>query len=44
MTNFASANVDDALITPGDVVIDADGFYPLVPGDYSPSAVSPASS
>ena len=36
MTNFASANVDDALITgPGDdVIIDADGNYPLVPGDY----------
>jgi hypothetical protein len=36
VTNFASAQVDDALITgPGDdVIIDADGNYPLVPGDY----------
>ena len=36
VTNFASANVDDVLITgPGaDVIIDADGTYPLVPGDY----------
>ena len=36
MTNFASANVDDVLITgPGnDVVISADGTYQLVPGDY----------
>jgi hypothetical protein len=36
VTNFASANVDDVLITgPGDdVVIDADGTTPLVPGDY----------
>jgi len=33
--NFAAANVDDAFITPGDVVIDADGFYALTPGDYT---------
>ena len=35
VTNFASANVDDVLITLGDVVIDADGTYPFEPGDYS---------
>jgi hypothetical protein len=36
VTNFASANVDDALVTgPGDdLVITEDGTYPLVPGDY----------
>ena len=34
MTNFASANVDDVLVTPGDLVITADGTFPLAPGDY----------
>ena len=36
VSNFASANVDDALVTgPGDdLVITEDGNYPLVPGDY----------
>jgi hypothetical protein len=35
VTNFASANVDDVLITPGGTVIAADGTYPLAPGDYT---------
>jgi hypothetical protein len=36
VSNFASANVDDVLITgPGDdLIITADGTYPLVPGEY----------
>ena len=33
-SQLASANVDDVLSTPGDVVINADGTYPE-PGDYS---------
>jgi hypothetical protein len=34
VTNFASALVDDVLITPGDIVIDGDGTTPLAPGEY----------
>ena len=34
VTNFAAANVDDVFVTPGNVIIDADGVYPFVPGDY----------
>ena len=34
VTNFAFANVDDVLITPGGLVITADGTFPLAPGDY----------
>ena len=34
VTNFAAANVDDVLITPGGLVIDADGTFPLAPGNY----------
>ena len=35
VTNFAAANVEDVLITPGDLVIDGDGTFPLEPGDYT---------
>jgi len=35
VANFASANVDDVLITPGNVVIDQDGTYELAPGSYT---------
>jgi hypothetical protein len=34
VTNFEFANVDDVLITPGGLVITADGTFPLAPGDY----------
>ena len=34
VSNFAAANVEDVLITPGDVVINGDGTTPLAPGEY----------
>ena len=34
VTNFAAASVDFAVIEPGDVIIDDDGFFPLEPGEY----------